>query len=1484
MPGFSVKCRAAIVVIISVWIGLAALLDLLRTVPNGCIMTYMYPTYIPISTPANVSSAKYGLFLYHEGWKKIDFQEHLKKLTGIPVLFIPGNGAESDRAYQGGPLEHTFYHEASLTPEEGGNMDVDGFKVPNQYTSMLDWFAVDLEGEHSAMDGRILEEHTEYVVYAIHRILDQYKESREARSKEGAETTGSLPRSVILVGHSMGGFVARAAIVHPHLRKSAVETVVTLSSPHQSPPVALQPSLGHYFSRVNQEWREGYEVRTTHAGRLLSEPTLSDVVVVSISGGIRDYQVRPLLESLDGIVPSTHGFMIGSMGMRNVWLSMEHQAILWCNQLVVQVSHTLLSLIDSETGQPFRSTEKRLTVFTKMFRSGIPQSFNWMRPVQPSKISTEIPIEDKNNAAGSRETFSPCPQSVHWSDDSLEKDLYIQTTTFAVLAMDGRRRWLDIEKLGVNGKSHFIFVTNLAPCSGVRLHLWPEKGKITSEVPSSKRILEVTSKMVQIPAGPAPTQIEPGSQTEQAPPSAIFRLGPEDMQGFRFLTISVAPRPTVSGRPPPAASMAVGQFFNPEEGKKEFSPGSLLLSSYTEQEMLLEEDHPLAFNLSFSISLGLLPVTLSLKTRGCGIKNSALPVEEAGDVEHSRLCKLRCFPPLAVAWDPISGLQIIPNLFSETILVDSSPAFWGSTQGSEKTTVLLMVDPHCSYKISAAVSITAAAGRFLLLYCSQIVGFSVAVIFFALMRQARAWELDLPLPSMLAAVESNFRMPLSFLLVTVVPIVISLILSLLISQPLPPFFSFFTVSLICYAFANGSVIILILISQLVFYFAAMVHTFLKIRWRVWEENLRFIVFRRFLNIIYSFFSFKAVRILRGNPTLVTAVVAIILVSFVHPALGLFILLLSHALYCHTALCSFLAASFRSHAQKKELFDSKTKGNDRSKKSKFKSDGGFDPLLPVEESPLNSPTRSYGDTQLEIFNYRHGMLMLHLLATLMFVPSLVAWLQRIGLGQSLPWFWDSGLCIFVIFHGLCSSKPGFDSLSFPFPGFQGREVGFSFIYLLAGYYCYLSALALAPYRAFYAMAVSFLCPGAGQVLAQSDREQAVNDQVDTLDADSSGLFSSRSVAYQFKNTNREEETWNSRKQTLIQELALKLIINGDDEIEVQIQAARDIRKLIAKSSVKTRSNCAVSGVIQPLISMLSSSNLDAVESSLLALLNLAVRNERNKVTIVTSGAVPPLVELLKFQNGRLRDLATAAILTLSASSSNKPTIAASGSVPLLVQILSASSVQGKVDAVTALYNLSTCTKHLAPILAAEAVPPLLTLLKECKKYSKFAEKTSALVEMLSGFEEGRTAISNSNFGILTLVETVEDGSLISTEHAVGALLSLCWSCRSKYRELILKEGAIPGLLRLTVEGTTKAQERARTLLDLLRDSPQKRLPVSSVLESIISDIALQVDGADKGAAETANRLLQDMVQRGMELSLNSLQLRAASFTPTQKPSA
>ena len=94
------------------------------------------------------------------------------------------------------------------------------------------------------------------------------------------------------------------------------------------------------------------------------------------------------------------------------------------------------------------------------------------------------------------------------------------------------------------------------------------------------------------------------------------------------------------------------------------------------------------------------------------------------------------------------------------------------------------------------------------------------------------------------------------------------------------------------------------------------------------------------------------------------------------------------------------------------------------------------------------------------------------------------------------------------------------------------------------------------------------------------------------------------------SNQEEEAWNLRKETQIVELSER-IMNGD--LKTQIEAARDIRKLVRKSSAKTRTKLAAAGVIQPLIFMLLSPNYDARHASLLALLNLAVRNERYAVS-------------------------------------------------------------------------------------------------------------------------------------------------------------------------------------------------------------------------------------------------------------------------------
>lgn len=110
----------------------------------------------------------------------------------------------------------------------------------------------------------------------------------------------------------------------------------------------------------------------------------------------------------------------------------------------------------------------------------------------------------------------------------------------------------------------------------------------------------------------------------------------------------------------------------------------------------------------------------------------------------------------------------------------------------------------------------------------QIVGLAVAIVFFALMRQAHAWELGLPIPSMLKAVECNMKLS-SFPLLTAAPLLIPLVLSVFQFHPIPSISSFIVVSLACYMVANGLIVVLILISQFVFYTSAVAHVFFKNR-------------------------------------------------------------------------------------------------------------------------------------------------------------------------------------------------------------------------------------------------------------------------------------------------------------------------------------------------------------------------------------------------------------------------------------------------------------------------------------------------------------------------------------------------------------------------------------------------------------------------------------------------------------------------------
>lgn len=102
----------------------------------------------------------------------------------------------------------------------------------------------------------------------------------------------------------------------------------SLDCSRRSPPVPLQVSGSLFYSNLNRKWREDFA----------KTGPLRDVIVVSISGGSRDTQVRTPLTRLDGIVPPRNGFSVSASAVPDVWLETDHQVIVWCNQLVVKVN------------------------------------------------------------------------------------------------------------------------------------------------------------------------------------------------------------------------------------------------------------------------------------------------------------------------------------------------------------------------------------------------------------------------------------------------------------------------------------------------------------------------------------------------------------------------------------------------------------------------------------------------------------------------------------------------------------------------------------------------------------------------------------------------------------------------------------------------------------------------------------------------------------------------------------------------------------------------------------------------------------------------------------------------------------------------------------------------------------------------------------------------------------------------------------------
>ncbi|XP_006807701.1 GPI inositol-deacylase [Neolamprologus brichardi] len=252
---------------------------------NRCSMTYMfeYPEYRRVALPRRVARLypAYGLYLYGEG---VYAQEtRALKLTGAPVLFLPGNAGSYKQARSLG----------SVALRKAETMEGDlHFNV----------FTVDFNEELVALYGGSLLRQTHFLHESIKAILRLYKHLK------------TPPQSVVLVGHSMGGVVARALFTLPRFNTNLVSLIITQASPHLAPVLALDPYLLDFYSAVRQKW-------VNQANKL------RNVTVLSVGGGYRDYQVRSGLTSLPCPPGDPNKLSLVVTAVPRTWVSTDHLSI-----------------------------------------------------------------------------------------------------------------------------------------------------------------------------------------------------------------------------------------------------------------------------------------------------------------------------------------------------------------------------------------------------------------------------------------------------------------------------------------------------------------------------------------------------------------------------------------------------------------------------------------------------------------------------------------------------------------------------------------------------------------------------------------------------------------------------------------------------------------------------------------------------------------------------------------------------------------------------------------------------------------------------------------------------------------------------------------------------------------------------------------------------------------------------------------------------
>ncbi|KAK4426166.1 U-box domain-containing protein 38 [Sesamum alatum] len=266
---------------------------------------------------------------------------------------------------------------------------------------------------------------------------------------------------------------------------------------------------------------------------------------------------------------------------------------------------------------------------------------------------------------------------------------------------------------------------------------------------------------------------------------------------------------------------------------------------------------------------------------------------------------------------------------------------------------------------------------------------------------------------------------------------------------------------------------------------------------------------------------------------------------------------------------------------------------------------------------------------------------------------------------------------------------------------------------------------------------------------------------------------------------------------------------------QEEALVSLRQL-TRTREEIRARLCTPRLLSALKSLITSRYSTLQVNAVAALVNLSLEKQ-NKVRIVRSGIVPPLIDVLRSGSAESQEHAAGALFSLSLDDQNKTAIGVLGALPPLLQALRSDSERTRHDSALALYHLSLVQSNRVKMIKHGSIQILLGMVKS----SHMPGRALLVLCNLAASVEGRAAMLDGG-AVECLVGFLSQGNFDSEatrESCLAAVYGLSYG-GLRFKGLAKEAGAEEVLMQAEETGSEREKEKVKRILEVLRHNDEE----------------------------------------------------------------